>query len=230
MSILAQPNNFFSEKISSILDPGDLPGFYFLQMKFQTLIAFLGFIFFISCNAPVTRKVVVMGRGKITIANNKIIMKDGTGYAEEKIELQGNDPSKWEINAPNSTRTLIIPEERGTYILNLKTDTIVGSQQKLGVDISKAGPITQEEIKLKIDSLTKLIHGDNVVIGHNYFIVPGQLSKISSNAKARIYGPFTLISNTIEAEDDNSMPEIYKFFTNTEMRQLIEKFKKMTTI
>ena len=196
----------------------------------KRVFAFIALILMaVSCHKPITRKVIIMGRGKIIVSDQKVEMQDGTGYAEESEDIEGTQPVKWDVTTPKGKSTVTIPEERGVYILNLKTDTLVGSLQLVGLDLSNKNVITQEELKLKIDSLTQLTKGDNVQFGgRNYFILPGQIIKITPNIHAKIYGPFTLISNTIETDDNNTMPEIYKFYTNTEMHQLIEKFKKMT--
>lgn len=184
-------------------------------------------VIFSGCQPEVSRTVVVMGRGKIIVGENKVEVKDGTGYAEEKVNLEGSQPLEWQITTPLEKRTIKIPTEKGVYILNLKTDTIIGSLQLLGGDLSSNHTITQEELKIKIDSLTALTKGENVQVGgRNYFILPGQFIKVSSNIHAKIFGPFTLIPSTMDAEE--GAPEIYKFYTNTEMRQLIEKFIKMT--
>jgi hypothetical protein len=45
---------------------------------------------------------------------------------------------------------------------------------------------------------------------------------------AKVFGPFTKIPATLDADKNGNAPEIYKFYTNTEMRQLINNFKKMT--
>ena len=58
--------------------------------------------------------------------------------------------------------------------------------------------------------------------------MPNQLVKISDNTDAKVFGPFTKIPGTIEADKDGKAPEIYKFYTNTELRELIEKLKTMT--
>lgn len=199
-------------------------------MKWTKIIYSVLLIAFVtSCNKPVTRKVVIMGRGKLKVENKSISMEDGTGYAEEISEITGNEPVEWDITTPQGKTKITVPEERGVYILNLKTDTLVGSLQIVGVDLSRSNQITQEELQWKIDSLTKLTKGDNVQLGgRNYFILPSQIIKVSPNINAKIFGPFTLISNTMEVDDKNELPEIYKFYTNTEMHQLIDKFKKMT--
>jgi len=88
--------------------------------------------------------------------------------------------------------------------------------------------MTQEELRSKIDSLTKLTKGANISAGHNYMLLPNQLTKISDNSEAKVFGPFTKIPGTLEADKNGKAPEIYKFYTNAEMRDLIANLKKMT--
>lgn len=182
----------------------------------------------VACNQPITKKVVIMGRGKLAVQGNEITLKEGSGYAEETVEVKEKKSVAWNINTPSGTTTVNVPEEPGTYVLNLKTDTIVGSQQIMGQDLG-GRTMSQEELKVKIDSLGKLTTGSNVLAGgHNYFIVPNELKKISSSLEARIFGPYTKIPSAIEADKKGNTPEIYKFYTNAEVRDLIGKLKKLT--
>ena len=170
-----------------------------------------------------------MGRGSITANDNNITMKEGSGYAEETVELSGEKPAALNVTTPLGKTNIDIPAEKGFYILNLRQDTIVGSQQIVGKDLSSSRTITQEELKMKIDSLIKLTTGANISPGgHNYIILPKQPKKISDNAEAKVFGPFTKIPATLEADKNGKAPEIYKFYTNNEMRDLIATFKKMT--
>jgi predicted ATP-grasp superfamily ATP-dependent carboligase len=156
-------------------------------------------------------------------------MNDGSGYAEETVDVMGDKAVTYNVTTPSGKTTLTIPEERGFYIINLKTDTVVGSQQILGKNISSNRVISQEELKGNIDSLTRLTMGQNVsAANHNYFILPNQVVKVSDNMDAKVFGPFTKIPATLDADKNGNAPEIYKFYTNTEMRQLINNFKKMT--
>lgn len=181
-----------------------------------------------ACNSPVTKKVLIIGRGQITAKDNDITMKDGSGYTEETVEIKGDKAVTWNVTTPSGKTTVNIPEEKGFYILNLKTDTLVGSQQIMGKDLG-GRTISQEELKVKIDSLTKLTTGSNVSAGsHNYFILPNQLIKVSPNLEARVFGPFNKIPGTLDADKNGNAPEIYKFYTNAEMRELISNLKKMT--
>src|SRR3954454_24528932 len=190
-------------------------------MKITTLLALGISLTFMACNSPVTKKVLIMGRGQITASGNDITMKDGNGYTEETVEMKEEKAAAWNVTTPTGKTTINIPEEKGLYILNLKTDTIVGSQQNLGQDLA-GRTMTQEELKVKIDSLVKLTTGSNVsAAAHNYFILPNQLVKLSSNLDAHVYGPFNKIPSAIEADKNGSAPEIYKLYTNTGLRELI---------
>lgn len=182
-----------------------------------------------ACSNPVSKKVLIIGRGAISANANEVTMKDGSGYTEETVEVSEDKPVSWNVTTPAGKTTVNIPAEAGFYILNLKTDTIVGSQQIIGTDLSSNRTITQEELKIKIDSLTKLTAGANIsATGHNYMIAPNELKKISDNMNARLFGPFNKIPGTLETDKDGKAPEIYKFYTNTEMRELIANLKKMT--
>lgn len=193
-----------------------------------SFIAFCCITALLACSSSTSRQVVIMGRGAITVKENNITMKEGSGYSEETVEVSGGKAVSWNVTTPAGKTTINIPEEKGFYVLNLKSDTIVGSQQILGKDLSTGRTMTQEELKMKVDSLKKLTTGSNVSPqSHNYFILPNQLVKISSNTEAKIFGPFTKIPGTLDA-DNGKTPELYKFYTNSEMRQLIAGLKKMT--
>jgi len=197
-------------------------------MKSSRILTSLSFIFLVACNTPVSKKLLVLGRGELTVKDNNIAMNDGSGYAEQTVDVTGDKAVTYNVTTPSGKTTVTIPEEKGFYLLNLKTDTVVGGQQFLGTNGSSR-TITQEQLKLNIDSLTKLTAGQNVsAAAHNYFVLPQQVIKVSENMEAKVFGPFTKIPSTLEADKNGNTPEIYKFYTNTEMRQLIQNFKKMT--
>lgn len=201
-------------------------------MKKLLLNVFAGFCtmaMLVSCTNEVQKKVVIMGRGEIKVEGNKISVSGGTGYVEKSVDIREKEAIVWEVDNGGIKSSVKIPEEAGAYILNLKTDTIVGSRQNIGADLSSSRTITQEDLKLKIDSLSQLTMGTNVALGGlNYFIVPSQLIKVSANKNARIFGPYTKIPGTLDMDPDGKEPEIYKFYTNSEMRGLIKNFTEMT--
>jgi hypothetical protein len=86
--------------------------------------------------------------------------------------------------------------------------------------------ITQDMLKQKLDSLQKLTLGQNVSEANkNYFITPGKITKISSNTKGKVFGPFTTIPGSFDA---GSVPEIYKFYSMKEIREIIGNLQKMS--
>lgn len=188
-----------------------------------------GIIAVTACTSPVTKKVLILGQGGIAANGDNITMKEGSGAVEETVEVRGDKPVTWSVTTPTGKTNVKIPQEPGFYVLNLKKDTLVGSQQVLGTDISSRHTITQEELKVKIDSLTKLTTGANVsAASHTYQLLPNQLSKVSANINAKVFGPYNKIPGTLEADENGKAPEIFKFYTNKEMRELIQNFKKMS--
>lgn len=196
--------------------------------KYIFIILAAGAIFS-ACNGTANKKVLIMGRGAIATSGNDITIKDGSGYTEETVDVSGGKATTWNVTTPSGKTTVNIPEEKGFYILNTKTDTIVGSRQIFGKDISSNQTMTQEELKIKIDSLIKLTAGANISsAGNNYFVLPNELKKITDNTEAKIFGPFSKIPGTLESDKNGKAPEIYKFYTNSEMRDLIAHLKKLS--
>ncbi len=182
-----------------------------------------------ACSGGPAKKVLVMSRGDISANGNSIAVKDGTGYTEKELTLSGSGKTTLSITgAPSGNINVDVPDA-GYYVLNLRTDTIVGSLQQLGKDLSNSKMISQEELKVKIDSLNQLTHGQNVsAANHNYIVTANQLVKVSANPDARIYGPFHKIPSAIDPGPDGKEPELYKFYTNNELRDLIKNLVEMT--
>jgi hypothetical protein len=195
-------------------------------MKRLKLIAFVGLLAFTACAPKQNKKVMILSKGDITAEGANVTIKGSSGSADKTIDLA--DEKTLEVSTPDGKKSVNVPAEDGFYILNLRTDTIVGAEQNLKNDLG-GGTITQEMLKGKIDSLGKLTAGANVSAqNHNYLIAPGEIKKISASKSAKVFGPFTKVSSSIEADENGKAPEIYKFYTNGEVRELIEKFKKMT--
>ena len=197
-------------------------------MKRVLLLMLSCSIVFASCGGGAKKKVLVMGKGTLSAGENSITLKEGSGYAETLIELSGDKETVLTVEG-SGIKSVTIPAEGGYYILNLRKDTIVGAKQNLGKDLSSSRIITQEELKLKIDSLIQLTTGVNVKAGgSNFNIAPGIVTKVSANENARIYGPFTKIPASIKPDPNGKELELFKFYTNNEMRELIEKLKAQT--
>lgn len=171
------------------------------------------------------KKILVYASGDIQVDNTKqhITVAEGTTHHEQELDFTTGDPVTLDIQSPQGKATLTATDD-GLYIANLKTDTVVGSMQHVGAEGGEA-KITQDALRQKLDSLQKLVVGQNVSEANkNYFIVPGKIVKISSNPKGKVFGPFTTVSSSFDA---GSVPEIYKFYSMKEMREIIGNLEKM---
>jgi hypothetical protein len=86
--------------------------------------------------------------------------------------------------------------------------------------------VSQDAAKQKLDSLQKLLLGQNVSdANRNYFILPGKIAKITTELRAKVFGPYTTIPGAFDA---GSVPEIYKFYSIKEVREIVTNLAKMT--
>jgi len=163
---------------------------------FLLLLAIAGFP---ACKGH-EKKVLVYASSDIQVDNTKqhITVSDGTTHHEQELDFTVGDPVTLAVESPSGKVSLSVPED-GLYIVNLKSDTVIGSQQHVGADNGGA-KISQDALKQKLDSLQKLVLDQNVSEANkNYFIVPGKIAKISSNTKGKIFGPFTTIPGSFDA-------------------------------
>ena len=166
------------------------------------------------------KKVVVMASGKVSAEGTVITLEPGTQHNELPIMVSGD-----KVTVKNGSASTDYPvTESGIYILNLKNDTLVGSYQRVGEGAGQQS-ISQEGLAKSIDSLQQLMAGTNVsAAARNYNIAPGKLAKVSSNTASDIIGPFVKMPSSFEGGKEY---EIYKFFTNKEVAETVEKLKKL---
>ena len=173
-----------------------------------------------------SKKIIVYASSSIQADNTgmNITVTDGTTHHEQELEFKGADPVTLNIQSPSGKYTLEAKED-GLYVINLKNDTVVGSYQHVGEDNGDS-KITQDALKQKVDSLQKLVAGLNIsAANRNYFIPPGKIAKITADTRAKVFGPFTTIPGSFDA---GSVPEIYKFYTNKEVWEIINRLTVMT--
>ncbi|HEY4110453.1 hypothetical protein [Puia sp.] len=173
------------------------------------------------------KKVLVYASDKITVdatqQNITIANGDGTTHHEQELDFKTGDPVTLNVESPQGKYTVSIPDD-GLYIANLKNDTVIGSRQHVGAEGGESR-VTQDALKQKVDSLEKLIQGQNVSeANQNYFIVPGKAAKITNELNAKIFGPFTTIPGGFDA---GSVPAIYKFYSMREMHVIVSRLDKM---
>jgi hypothetical protein len=194
-------------------------------MKKIKIIFSIAIISLITSCASHGKKVLVYASNDIQVdeSQKNITVTEGTTHHEKMLEFGGSDPVTLNIQSPSGKFTLQANED-GLYIANLKPDTVVGSYQHVGTD-NKTVKIGAEQLQSRIDSVRKLIADSNVsVANRNYFIKPNTIAKITDKRNAKIFGPFTTIPSGFDA---GSVPEIYKFYTIKEEREIIDKLTGM---
>jgi hypothetical protein len=142
---------------------------------------------------------------------------------EKELDFNSSGSIVLNINGPGGKYSLEAPED-GYWLANLGSDTVVGSLQHTGS--TKQTRITQEQLKLQLDSLNKLVRDVNVSAStKNYFIAPEKIAKISGITGVKIFGPFTPIPSSFDA---STVSEIYKFYDVSEVYTIINKLTEMS--
>ena len=190
-------------------------------------------IFFLLCTILVLsscgkeKKLVVMSKGPAEINTDAktIKAKDGSGHEEKEVIVSG-DKVVLKLSTPAGEATVEILEN-GLYVVNVKNDTIIGSFQKYGDPRLAQNSITQENLKMHIDSLQLLSEGKNVSAANkNFYILPNHATKITDNTNALIIGPYHRMRSAETV--DGKAPEVYRFYSIKEIRETILKLQALT--
>jgi hypothetical protein len=193
-------------------------------MKNSSRLLLSAFLILSSCSAH-EKKILIYANSKIEVdeSQKNITVQDGTTQVEKELNFSSSDPVVLNITGPHGKYSLEAPED-GYWLANLGMDTVVGSMQHTGN--TKQTRITQEQLKLQLDSLNKLVAGANIsATAKNYFIPPGKIAKITTLTQAKIFGPFTPVPSAFDA---GSVPEIYKFYDISEVHTIIDKLTEMS--
>lgn len=182
----------------------------------------------IACSGGNQKKVLVLSHDgpQIDEAAGTITAKAPKGHAEKELTLT---TEALKVSTLAGDATLSLPTT-GYYIANLKNnDTIIGAYIALTTDASQASTrLTQDVLKKRIDSLQQLMQNKNVSeANRNYFIPPNTAVKITGNIDATIIAPYHTISG-IPPAADGKLPEVYRFYTAGELREIIANLQKLT--
>lgn len=168
------------------------------------------------------KKLVVMSSGKLKPEGTTIGFEPGNQHNEVELKYDGAEKVTVTIKGPGGDKTYDLPED-GTYLLNLKSDTMIGSLVNFGGANGPAS-ISTEQLHNIIDSTQQLILGQNASDEKKtYFLVPSSVKKISTNLNATLIGPYKNIPYKVEADKDGNAPEMYKFFTNKQKREALNE-------
>src|ERR1044072_9100041 len=96
---------------------------------FSTMVAI---ICFAACSPGIEKKVMIMSSSKVQVDPNSrtITWEPGTQHNEAELGLGANDKTVT-VKSAEGDKTYELPEN-GLYILNLKTDTLIGNQVNFG--------------------------------------------------------------------------------------------------
>ncbi|HEY1018434.1 MAG TPA: hypothetical protein VGE25_05520 [Sediminibacterium sp.] len=184
----------------------------------------LALVLFTSCKS---KKMIVMSKGEaeINLEAKTITAKDGGGHEEKAVTL-GSGKIAFKMNTPAGEATVEL-QENGLYVVNVKNDTIIGGYQSYSDPKVSQQVITQEKLKQQIDSLQLLSEAKNVrAANRNFFILPNHAVKITDNTEALVVGPYHRMRSAEKV--DGKDPEVYRFYSIKEIREIIGKLQALT--
>ena len=174
------------------------------------------------------KKIIVMSKGPAVINTDTktISAKDGSGHEEKEAVVSG-DKIVFSLSTPTGEAKVEL-FKNGLYIINVKSDTIIGSYQQYGDPKLAKTMIMQTQMKHDLDSLRLLVDGKNVSeANRNFYILPNQAVKISDNINAQVVGPYHRMRSAEKV--DGKDPEVYRFYSIKEIREMIVKLETLTT-
>jgi hypothetical protein len=200
-----------------------------MNMKINFVLVFVTAILFASCGGNV-KKVIVYANNDADINQDTktITQKDNEGHVDKEIDYMSGGKVEFKVQQKDGTSTTLEIPNAGYYIVNVKAkDTIIGGYQKYSTPEEANRMITQDELKHDIDSLQQMIEGKNTnAANRTFFITPNTVAKITSNTDATIVGPYHQMTS-IEKQGDQE-PEVYRFYTINEVREIIANLQKHT--
>lgn len=196
-------------------------------MKRNPILVVFAFIFFAAaCSSGEKaggRKVVVFSSGKMqqdSKDQTTITLDPGNRHEELEISLTA-DQKTVTVKPPSGDKTYEVTED-GVYLLNLKSDTLIGSAVNFGETQRTA--INAEELEHLIDSTQKLLRGENASDEQKtFFLPPHSIKKITTNVKAQLLSPYKNIPYEVTTDEKGNAPEMYKFFTNKQKREALKE-------
>jgi len=174
------------------------------------------------------KKLMVISSGKFTVDKYTITFEPGNQHNEQELIFKEKEKITITVKSTDGEKTYDMTED-GTWLLNLKKDTVVGGLVNYG-DKGTPASISAEELNRIIDSTKQLMVGENTSFEKkNFNLPPNTIKKISNDLGANILSPYKLIPGKIELDKDGNAPEYYKFFTNSQKREALDEMMKRLT-
>lgn len=190
----------------------------------KQLTAIAAIVLLASC-ATTPKKVIVISEGTANVnTDNRTISVAGKGHEEKTVLFHDEGKVELQLTTPEGTATVPV-EQGGVYILNAKTDTIVGSFVNYTAPKKSVDMISQDEMLANIDSLQQILSGKVSAEKKTFYILPRQAVLISTNPDATVITPFHQMTSI--AVKKGETPEVYRFYPISEVRATLEKLKVM---
>lgn len=187
----------------------------------------VSFSLFMAACSNQSQKLIVFVKGTASWndASKTIKLTNGGGHDELTVNLGGGENT---ITLDGSDqKNTITTNSAGLWIVNAKADTIVGGLVNYVDPSNRKNVTTQEELKQNIDSLIKMVNNQNISAQNKtFYLLPNTTVKVSENVLAEVVGPFHRMT-TANAVDGKA-PEVYRFYSLSEIRETIEKLTKLT--
>ena len=185
-------------------------------------------LLFASCSSDKhVKKVFVLSNGKFTVdaSQQNINLDPSNTHTEQELTFNSGEKITVSVKTPEGTKTYDVPED-GSYVLNLKVDTLTGGLVNYSAS-GRSASMSAEQFDRMVDSTQQLIEGKNASDQKKtYFIIPSSIKKISTATSIRVVGPYKGIPYEVEADDKGKIPEVYKFFTNKQQRESLDDLRK----
>ena len=228
---MQQQNNIDCKTFISSKSRNFLWDFFYKSNAMKTNLTLLVActFFFAACSSH-TKKIIVYANNDADIneETKAVTQKDTVGHLDKTIQYSTGDKVALSVKTfAGSAITLEIPDD-GYYIANLKAkDTIIGGFQKYSTPEEANRVMSQEQLLHNIDSLNQMIQGINVnAANRTFFILPNTAAKITTNTEATIVGPYHRMTSI--AKEGDKEPEVYRFYSITEVREMVDKLMKLT--
>lgn len=196
-------------------------------MRYSLFIIYI--IVFASCEQAVTKKFMLISNpGTVVDLDAKTItVTQSTAYEYKEFAIKDQGNVSFSVSTPNGNYTLELPKN-GYYLINTKmADTVVGSYQDYVAPKQDYTILSQETLKQKTDSLINLMVGKNVSEKNQNFFIPSKTaSLITENLDAIFVAPYHSMTS-LEIKK-GTIPEVYRFYTNTDVRSMVEKMQELS--
>ena len=196
-------------------------------MKPVSLLALMAIICTVySCSSAKGKKVVVMSSGKMQVDSKDyktILFEPGTQHNDLELTLSSDDKIII-VKSNGSEKKYDIPDD-ALYLLNLKSDTMIGNLVNYGSSGVPAS-ISGEQLEHIIDSTKQLLSGNNADDKKTFFLPPNTIKKISDNINAQLLSPYKGIPYKVDVDKNGNPPEMYKFFTNKQKRESLDELQE----